>query len=83
MSCNLYGAKCCNCPKVDVFPARKAGVEIPDDNLSRIVKNNQNCTTRTFCDTKLAAASGCSSCGVTRKYNDWYSHRINNSYFSQ
>lgn len=82
MSCNLYGAKCCKCPKVDVFPALKAGVEITDDNLNRIVTNNQNCTTRTLCDYK-ATPSGCTGCGTSKKSTDWYSHRLNNSYFTR
>ena len=55
MSCKPFGAKFCNCPKVDVFPAIQAGVEIPDASLTRIVTNNQNCVVRGGCGARVSS----------------------------
>lgn len=84
MSCNFYGAKCCVCPTVDVFPALKAGVEITDDSRKRIVANNQKCTTTTLpCNSKKTALLGCTTCKTTKKTTDWYTSQLYTPYFSR
>lgn len=82
MSCNLFGSKCCKCARVDVFPALKAGVEIPDDALNRLVTNNKTCTTKYTCNTPVTV-SACTPCKTTPTPTSWFVTRKNNSTFSR